>query len=376
MELELTDEQTMLRDTTRRFLEDSMPLSAVRELAENEPAGFDRAWWRQAAELGWTSMLVPEELGGGSVSGAGLADLAMIAHERGRLVSPGPLLGTNVVAAALAAAGAPGEQAAVLEGLLAGEVVATWAFAEPNAEWSAAGVALTATPTAEGVVLDGVKTTVEAGAEGDQVLVTARTGAGLTQVLVPAGSPGVEVERMESLDLVRRLAEIRFTGVELPANAVVGEIGGAAADVERQLQLALVLQCAEIVGAIDRAFAFTVEWAFDRYSFGRPLASYQALKHRFAEMKLWLEASHATADAAVRAVEEAAANAAELVSVAKSYIGDQAPALLQGCVQMHGGIGVTWEHDLHLYLRRVTQNALLFGTPEDHRERIVALLGV
>jgi alkylation response protein AidB-like acyl-CoA dehydrogenase len=157
---------------------------------------------------------------------------------------------------------------------------------------------------------------------------------------------------------------------------VVGEVGGAAAEIERLLQFALIMQCAEMVGAIDQVFTFTLEYSFDRFSFGRALASYQALKHRFADMKLWLEASHATSGAAARAVQAGADNAAELVSVAKSYIGDHGPALLQDCVQMHGGIGVTWDHDLHLYIRRVTQDRVLFGAPSDHRERIATLIGL
>jgi alkylation response protein AidB-like acyl-CoA dehydrogenase len=131
-----------------------------------------------------------------------------------------------------------------------------------------------------------------------------------------------------------------------------------------------------MVGAMDRVFEFTVEYAADRYSFGRPLASYQALKHRFADMKVWLEAAHATAGAAARAVDSDSTHATELVSVAKAYIGDRGPVILQDCVQIHGGIGVTWDHDLHLYLRRVTQDRVLFGAPADHRERIATLIGL
>ncbi len=157
---------------------------------------------------------------------------------------------------------------------------------------------------------------------------------------------------------------------------MLGRVGEADEDVERQLQDAVVLQCAEMAGAVDRVFAFTVEYAEDRYSFGRPLVSYQALKHRFADMKLWLEASHATAGAAARAVDTGSPLAGELVSVAKSYIGDHGPTILSECVQFHGGIGVTWDHDLHLYLRRVVQDRALFGTPRLHRERVAAAMGI
>ncbi len=208
------------------------------------------------------------------------------------------------------------------------------------------------------------------------MLVTAPSDRGLAQFVIPADSPGVTAVPVRSIDLVRRFARLRFERVEVAGDAVLGEPGAVDADVERQLQDAVVLQCAEMVGAIDRVFEFTLEYLSDRYSFGRPLASYQALKHRFADMKMWLEASHATAGAAALAVDTGSPDAAELVSVAKSYIGDHGPALLQDCVQLHGGIAVTWDHDLHLYLRRVVEDRVQFGTPRDHRHRVAGLIGL
>jgi alkylation response protein AidB-like acyl-CoA dehydrogenase len=385
VELELTDDQQLFRETTRRFLESSVPLPIVRELGRDAPDGFERAWWRHGAELGWTSMLVPEAAGGGSVSGQGVLDLTLIAEEMGRLVSPGPLVACNVVAAALGAQDA-GDHGDTLSGLLSGDVIATWAMAEPAGRWSADDIALTATRLPGGFELTGVKSAVEAAGAASHFLVSARSGrsdgadgadgGGLTQFLVPADAPGLTVRPLQSLDLVRRFGEVGFDDVRVTAAAAVGEIGTAAMAIERQLQYALVMQCAEMVGAIDRVFEFTVEYAFDRFSFARPLASYQALKHRFADMKLWLESAHATLGGAARAVEEHAPNAGELVDVAKSYIADHATALIQDCVQMHGGIGVTWEHDLHLYLRRVAQDASLCGTAADHRERIAVSIGL
>jgi alkylation response protein AidB-like acyl-CoA dehydrogenase len=156
----------------------------------------------------------------------------------------------------------------------------------------------------------------------------------------------------------------------------MGSVGAAAPHVERQLQVALALQNAETVGATSRVFGFTLEYAKDRVAFGRPIGSYQALKHRLADMKTWLEACLATSTASANAVAAEAPNAAELVSVAKAYIADRSPAIIQECVQLHGGMGVTWEHDLHLYLRRVTQNAALYGSARQHRARIAALLGM
>ena len=373
MRLDLSDDQQFFQETVRRFIETETPLTTVRELAD-EPDGFDRAWWRAAAELGFTSFLIPEELGGGSVSGVGPMDLAIVAEELGRGVGPGPLLPTNVVAETIAASGSPDQQAG-LAGVIAGDVVLAWCFQEPGGDWTAASVGLEAAEHDGGFRLDGVKTTVEAGAQADQLLVTARVAGGLTQFLVPADTPGITISPLSSLDLVRRFAEVRFEGVQVGADAVVGEVGGAGDDIERQRLMAMMLQSAEMAGAMARVFEFTVEWGFDRHSFGRPLASYQALKHRYADMKLWLEASHAVTDGAAEALG-ARVDAVIAVSAAKAYVGDRAVDIIQDCVQLHGGIGVTWEHDIHLYLRRATVNRGLFGTPEDHREVLAEAVGL
>jgi alkylation response protein AidB-like acyl-CoA dehydrogenase len=375
VELELTNDQQLFRETTRRYLESSVPLTTVREWAKDAVDGFDREWWRKGAELGWTSMLVPEAFGGGSVSGEGVLDLVLVAEEMGRLVSPGPLVATNIVAAALGAEEAD-NHGWVLEGLLSGETIATWAVAEPGGRWSGDAIQLRAASEGDEYVLTGTKTAVEAAGAADHFLVSACTGDGLSQFLLPADKEGITVRPLQSLDLTRRFAEVHFDGVRVSAAAAVGEIGSAAHAIERQLQYAVVMQCAEMVGAIDRVFEFTVEYSFDRYSFARALASYQALKHRFANMKLWLESSHATATGAAHAVQDQADKATELVGVAKSFIADHGTDLIQDCVQMHGGIGVTWDHDLHLYLRRVAQDRALYGTPSDHRERVATLIGL
>ena len=377
MDFVLNDEQQLLRETTAKFLDDTCPLAEVRRIAEEEPAGFDRDWWRQGAELGWTSMLVPEELGGGCVSGGPLADLSLVAEEMGRRVTPGPLVPTNVVAAAIARSGSPVHHKQ-LTGLLSGETVATW---WPGSALSGFGASsgreteLRAVRGSDGYVVEGTTGPVEAAAEADQLLVVARSDEGLVQLLVAAGTPGLSVRPAGSIDLVRRFAVLAFDHVEVGADAELGGARTAEADIERQLHDVAVLQCAEMAGAADRVFEFTVAYAEERYSFGRPLVSYQALKHRFADMKMWLEASHATSSAAARAVDSGSEHAPELISVAKAYVGDRTPAILQDCVQLHGGIGVTWEHDLHLYLRRVIQDRSLFGTPSDHRERIAAIVG-
>ncbi len=375
MNLELTDDQEFFRETTRRFLESESPLTNVRELWDSAD-GFDPGWWTKAAELGWTSMYVPERHGGGTLSGAATADAVIVAEEMGRMVAPGPFLPVNVVAAALAEAGTDAQQAAVLPGLLAGHSIATWAFAEPAGAWCAEGVEVTADVEGTDVVLRGTKSYVEAAAVADWFLVSARTGDGLTQVLVPSGAGGMTVHRGRSLDLTRRYGRIEFDAVRLPDSAVVGEVGAAGAAVERQLEIALALQCAETAGAARRVFELTIDYAQDRYAFGRPIASFQALKHRIADMLQWLEFSDAIADAAARAVDAGDPEARRLVSVAKAYVGDRCLDVIDDCVQINGGIGVTWEHDIHLYSRRAALNRAVYGSPEQHKERVGALLGV
>jgi len=375
MDFDLTADQKLFRATTREFLEKEMPLTRVRELASSG-IGFEADWWKRGSELGWNSMIIDPAAGGDSISGEGLVDACIVAEEMGRLVSPGPLLGTNLVAAALSEAANAADHAEVISALMAGEAVASWAVYEPQRGWSPLTPAVQATRDGSGYVLSGVKDRVDCGDQADYFLVPAAGPDGLAQFIVPAAAPGVTVTTGQSLDLVRRYARVDMDDVQLPAGSLVSPAGAAEAAVNRQIQIAVALQCAETAGAVQRVFEFTVQWAFDRYSFGRPLASYQALKHRFADMKLWLEACQATAGAAAHATARRAEDADELASVAKSYVGQRATDIIQDCVQMHGGIGVTWEHDIHLYLRRATVNRAMFGSPSEHRRRLADILGI
>jgi len=363
-------EQMLFASTTQAFLEKEGSLKHVRGL-HDFGVSFQKDWWQRATELGWASLLVPEELGGGSVSGNGVADVALVAEQIGHTVAPGPLHPVSVVLAGLVEA--PGGHEAFIETLVSGEVVASWAVYEPTRPFAPLQADTTATHTGSGYRIDGVKDRVEAGADSDALLVVAACDGQIRQFLVPTDAPGVTVTPQNSVDLVKRYARVQFDGVEVDESAAVGTAEQTPAIIERQRQLALVLQCAEIVGILDAVLAMTNQWLFDRHSFGRPLASYQALKHRAADMKMWFEASRATTAGAVAAVANRSPDAQKLVSVAKAYVAERAPVTLQDCVQMHGGIGVTWEHDLHLYLRRVALYRAMFGSPEDHHRAVYAL---
>ncbi len=362
-------EVQLFASTTQSFLDKEVPLGRVREL-HRDGIAFDRGWWERATELGWASLLVPDDLGGGSVSGDGVADLALVAEQAGKTVAPGPLHPVSAVLAGLADADDAARHADVIESLISGAAIASWAVYEPGEQWNPLQPTVTATATADGFRIDGVKDRVEAGADSDLLLVVAHTDVGPRQFLVRTDAPGVRVETQRCIDLVKTYATVSFDGVEVDASAAVSSAEQTPALITRQGQIALLLQCAETVGILSTVFDLTVQWGFDRHSFGRPLVSYQALKHIYADLKIHLEACRATTKAAVVKVAERAADADLAVSVAKSYVAEHAPGMVQQCVQLHGGIGVTWEHDLHLYLRRVTLYRSMFGTPEEHNLRV------
>ncbi|HLS75904.1 MAG TPA: acyl-CoA dehydrogenase family protein [Nocardia sp.] len=381
MTVDLSPEQRLFRDTTREFLAGTVPVEKVRALADSA-AGFERAWWRRAARLGWTAPMADERSGGGSIPGNPTTDLTLVAEQLGAACAPGPFVTVSAALSGLTCF--PDHCGDVIGAVVAGEALISWALYEPGRGLdvlarggSAADVPLTGTiaaPHAGGYRLTGVKDRVEAADQADLFLVTALGPAGTVQLLVPADTPGVTVSPGWTLDLVRRTGRVSFDEVLLPESAVVHSGAAAVAAVRRQLHTAAVLTAAESVGATGRAMEATVGWLRDRYTFGRPLASYQALKHRMADNKTWLEAARATTYAAAKLVDAGDPGADEAVSVAKSYVGAKTPVIVQDCVQLHGGIGVTWEHDLHLYLRRVTYGRALYGTPEEHRRHITDLI--
>ncbi len=368
MQLDLTADQLLFHDTTVRFIETELPLARTRELHDH-PAGYERAWLRRSAELGWFAMLVPEADGGGSVSGDGLLDAAIVAEALGRHVQPGPFIPMNVVAGAIAAGGTAEQRAELLPAIAAGELVATWAFADERGNWDG-GSGLRVERSGADLVMTGRRGYVLDAASADWLLVAASLDDTPVQLLVRADHPGVHIRPLTCLDLSRRMADVDFDGAVVVPDALLASDG--AAPLEAQLRHALVLNCADTVGAIDALFTMTVTYAKDRIAFGRPIGSFQALKHLMADQALFLETSKAAAVAAARAVQADDADASEIASMAAAYVGDVANELAQECLQIHGGIGFTWEHDLHLFLRRVRSNSALFGEPSWHRERVCA----
>jgi alkylation response protein AidB-like acyl-CoA dehydrogenase len=374
MDLGLSEDQELLRETTARFIQDRCPLTRVRELAETE-SGADPAYQRDAAELGWFAMLVPEEHGGGSVSGRGLVDAAVVAVERGRYLQPSAFVPANAVAWALAAHGTEDQRAKILPAVVGGEAVATWALADPSGSWEP-GSGLRAERDGDGFVLRGAAGLVQDAHVADWILVTASVGGGLAQFLVPGDAPGMTVTVHDGLDLSRRFCTVAFDGAPVAAASVVGEAGAADDAVARQRLIATVLLLAESTGAMGRDFEVVVDYVKVRTAFGRPIGSFQGMKHQLADTSLLLETSKAMVRAAADAAADDTADADEVVSMAKAFVGDSGIELSHSCFQAFGGIGYTWEHDQHLYYRRLATDARLYGDPTWHREHICRIYGL
>jgi alkylation response protein AidB-like acyl-CoA dehydrogenase len=376
MELTLTDDQQLLRDTATRFMEDACSLETVRSLIDQgDRTDLPRDYAEEAANLGWFSLLVPEELGGGSISGNGLRDAAILAEERGRRLQPGPFVAMNVVASALAHSGTAQQRETVLPAVMSGEAIAVWLANDAIGAW-APGSSLTATSRDDGYLLSGVAGVIQGAADATWLLVVASSPAGLSQFLVPADSAGVTVRPLDSHDITQRFATVELDQVHVGPETIVGTVGGAVDDVEWHFQIALTLLVAETLGALDGLFEMTRQYAVDRIAFGRPIGSYQGVKYQLADMSLSIEAAHAISAAATKAVQNGQSDAGEVASMAKAWLGDIGIEVAQGCFQVFAGIGYTWEHDLHLFLRRITMNGLLLGQSEWHRERICTIHGL
>lgn len=366
MDFGFSEEQEMLRDATRRFLEKEMPTSRVRDYLEAPGAGFDPAVRARAAALGWFGLLVPEEHGG---AGQSIVDAVVVAEELGRGVQPGPYLPTMVATLALVEAGSPEQQAEILPGVVDGSTVIVWAAPPLDGEPTVSG-----RPAGDGVVLEGALELVQDAHVSDTLVVTIDVGGTRRQVLVSSSAPGVSVRVTKGLDLARRLCQVTMSGVEIAAERILPH--GDDAAIERQRSAAIVLQCAESVGGAERLLEMTVEYARDRVQFGRPIGSFQAIKHKCANMLVWVEASKSATYYAALTVQDHLEEAALAASIAKSYVGQACADVAGEALQVHGGIGFTWEHDVHLYLRRAKSNEALLGAPAWHRERICQLVGV
>jgi alkylation response protein AidB-like acyl-CoA dehydrogenase len=367
----LAQEREALRGTVRTMLERVSGEQDVRRLMETDD-GFDAAVWRQAAEqVGLTGLAIPEDYDG---SGFGPMELSVVFEELGRALFVGPFLST--VGLAVPALLASGDEAAKKEWLpriAAGEATATLALTEQSSLWDLGSVQTTAARSGDGWRLSGEKWYVLDGALADLVLVVARTDDGVGLFAVDGGATGLSRDRMVTMDLTRKMARLGFDGV---AAQPLATGPGAEQAVTRALQLAAVALAAENVGGAQKVLDLSADYARTRIQFGRPIGSFQAVKHKLANMITDVEQARSASYFASR---EAAADGADLAlaaSLAKAYTSDAFVKAAADTIQIHGGIGFTWEHPAHLYFKRAKTNQLLLGSPAYHRGIVADLVGI
>lgn len=371
MLLTFTPEQVELGRMMRSFLEAASPEATVRRLMETE-RGFDPAvWTKMGGELGLQQLAIPEEYGG---AGYTFVELGVVLEEMGRALLCAPFLSTVVMAAnTLLLSGDDQAKKELLPALASGEKTGTLAYTEADGRWDASGIVTAATRTADGWKISGEKVFVLDGHTADLLLVIARTDRGLSIFAVDDSAPGLLRVPMQTMDLTRKQARIKFTDV--PAR-LIGVEGEAVIVLPAVLDLAAVALAVEAVGGAQQCLDMAVEYAKVREQFGRPIGSFQAIKHKCADLLLDVESARS---AAYYAMWAAAGNSPELpvaAAMAKAYCAEAYAHAAAENIQIHGGIGFTWEHPAHLYFRRAKSTELLFGDPAYHRELLVQRAGI
>lgn len=372
MDFAFTPEHDELRQTIRRFLQDRSPEAAVRRTMTTEQ-GFDRETWLAMAEqLGLPGLLVPESLGG---TGLGPVELAIAFEEMGRVLLCAPMLSTAVLAvSALREAAREEVQQELLPAIAAGQKIVALAWAEPQGVWEPRDVRLKASRSGKGWTLSGTKTAVLDGAAADELLVVARAGKNLSLFRLPAEADGVQRELLPTLDLTRKLARITF---DKARTVQIARADDVTEPLTRAFYLALVALAAEQTGGAQFCLELSTQHAKNRWQFGRPIGSFQAVKHRCADMLVVVEfAKSAAYHAAFRAAEHDTQELPAAARIAKSYCSEAFFQVANDTIQVHGGMGFTWEHPAHLYFKRAKSSALLFGDPVHHRERLAGLIGI
>ena len=372
MNLSVSTEQRELRESVRRFLAERAPLTRVRELMETAD-GTDPDVWRQAsAQLGLPGIAVPEEYGG---AGFSFAEQAIVLEELGAALFTGPYLASAVLAAtALLASDDQETMKDLLPGIAAGESIATLAFTEDGGSWDPASIRLTATKN-DGWRLDGHKSFVLDGQAADLILAVATTGTDGTLSLfaVTSTAEGLTRRALPTLDQTRKLARLSFN--HTPAQ-LVGEPGAARAVLDHTLDVAAIALAAEQLGGAQRALDMAVAYAKVRQQFGRPIGSFQAIKHRCADLLLEVESLRSAVGYAAAAVAADSTEVRVLAPLLKAYASEVYSHVAGENIQIHGGIGFTWEHDAHLYLKRAKASELFLGDASYHRERLATRIGL
>jgi alkylation response protein AidB-like acyl-CoA dehydrogenase len=366
-----SEEQEELRRIVRQFLDDKSPESEVRRLMETEQ-GYDEGVWRQMADqMGLQGLIIPEEFGG---SGYSYIELIVVLEEMGRSLICAPYFSTVALATnALLHAGDDAAKKELLPGIASGETIATVAFTEDNGRWDEQGVTMTATKEGDGYKLSGSKMFVIDGHTANLIVVAARTGDGVSLFTVAGDASGLTRTPLSTMDQTRKQAKLEFDGT--PAK-LLGAEGGGWATLERMLDLAAVALAAEQVGGAQKCLDMSVEYAKVRVQFGRPIGSFQAIKHKCADMLLEVESAKSAAYYAGWCAAELNDELPSVASLAKAYCSEAYFHAAAENIQIHGGIGFTWEHPAHLYFKRAKSSELLLGDPTYHRELLAQRIGI
>ena len=373
MHFDFTEEQKLFRDASRKFLEAECPPTFVRKMMDDEKA-FDPAFWKKLTELGWTGMLVPEAYGG--VEGT-LTDMIVVAEEVGRSVMPGPLYATAVTGTALLVlAGNEDQKNHYLPKVAEGGHLLTLGVLEEEAALQSGSISTFAEGGQGKFTVNGEKRFVPDAHVAETIIVAARTsrrsapGRGVSLFLVDAKSKGLHIEQMPSVDASRRICRVILDNVVVEEGRLLGEIDEAWPHIERAAELTHVPVCCELVGLAEKALEMVVEYLKVRVQFDRPIGIFQALQHRCADLMVGVELGKSLAYYSCYATEKNLPDAPVALAMAQAYCSDMAQHTMSDCVQLFGGIGFTWEHDLHLYKRRAISLALNMGTTEEHREKV------
>ena len=360
MQFGLTETQQTLKNTVRKFLTAECPLAEVRKQMETEMA-FDAALWRKIAEQGWTGIIFPEEYGG---FGMGMVEMAATLEEMGRALLPGPFSSTVLAAGSLIeAAGNDSQKKKYLSAICRGEAKATVAVLEDSASCSPDSVQMKAT----GLTLNGRKLFVPDASVADFLIVVARMDGDLTLFVVPANAPGLRITNLPAMDATRKLYEVTFDNV---AGELLAQGSHARTALDRAQDIATVGLVAEMTGGMQRLLEITVEYAKTRKQFGRAIGEFQAVQHQCADMLIYTESSRSAAYYGAYAIQEGIPEARLAVSVAKAYASDAYREVGNRAIQIHGGMGFTWENDVHLFYRRAKASEVAYGDAGFHRERV------
>jgi alkylation response protein AidB-like acyl-CoA dehydrogenase len=379
MNFGFNEEQELLRSTARKFFDNECASETVRRLMDG-PEGMTPDLWKKIAEQGWTGLIFADEHGG---MGLGFVDLVVLMEEMGRSVVPGPFFSTVLLGGlAIREAGTDAQKKAWLPKISSGDARATLAWMEPSADLGARGITLQASAKGGGFTLNGTKLFVQDAHTADAIVVAARTSSGqnpedgVSLFLVPKDTPGMTVTLLPTMDQTRKLCEVGLKNVALGADALMGQAGSGWAPLSRVIDRATVALCAEMCGGAQKVLEMTVEYAKIRQAFGRPIGSYQGVKHKAADMLVDVENSKSITYYAAWAMDEGVPEGQLAVSMAKAYVSDAYRRVSGAGIQLHGGIGFTWEHDLHLYFKRAKGSEFTFGDATWHRERVAQLVNL